>query len=316
MSVYITDYVSNPDIEKIVLPGLISQCKETAEVLLVWHQKINSDYLGQFPNLKGVVRYGVGFDEIDLDAIKDRGIVFCNTPDYGTDEVSDTAIGMIMSITRGIARYDYLCRNYEDNSWQENTITCLRRSNQLTVGVIGAGRIGGSVIRKAKAIGFNLVFFDPYRDRGYEKMLGVDRVDTLDELLKISDVVSINTPLTNETRGMVDADFISKMKYGSFLINTARGEILANIDDFLEPIKSGKISGLALDVLPEEPPKNSGLIASWKSREKWLDGKVIINPHTSYYTEDSYAEMRKKASENAKRIIEGKVPFNIISSKE
>ena len=175
---------------------------------------------------------------------------------------------------------------------------------------------GVSVIRKAKAIGFNLVFFDPYRDRGYEKMLGVDRVDTLDELLKISDVVSINTPLTNETRGMVDADFISKMKYGSFLINTARGEILANIDDFLEPIKSGKISGLALDVLPEEPPKNSGLIASWKSREKWLDGKVIINPHTSYYTEDSYAEMRKKASENAKRIIEGEVPFNIISSKE
>ena len=113
MSVYITDYVSNPDIEEIVLPGLITQCKETAEVLLVWHQKIDSNYLDQFPKLKGIVRYGVGFDAIDLDAVNSRGVVFCNTPDYGTDEVSDTAIGMIMSITRGIVRYDYFCRNYK-----------------------------------------------------------------------------------------------------------------------------------------------------------------------------------------------------------
>ena len=313
MSVYITDYVSNPDIEEIVLPGLITQCKETAEVLLVWHQKIDSNYLDQFPKLKGIVRYGVGFDAIDLDAVNSRGVVFCNTPDYGTDEVSDTAIGMIMSITRGIVRYDYFCRNYKRNSWQENTITDLRRSSQLTIGVIGAGRIGGSIIRKAKSIGFVVVFFDPYKDRGYEKMLGVDRVDTLNGLLKISDVVSVNTPLTNVTRGLVGKSFISKMKHGASFINTARGEIMVDVDDFIEPIKSGKISGLALDVLPKEPPENKGLISAWKNREEWLDGKVIINPHTSYYTQESYEEMRRKAASNAKIILDGETPYNIVT---
>jgi lactate dehydrogenase-like 2-hydroxyacid dehydrogenase len=312
MSVFITDYVLNPDIEKAILGGLISQNKETAEVLLVWHQKIDTDYLSLFPNLKGIVRYGVGYDAIDLNAVKKRDIVFCNTPDYGTDEVSDTAIGMIMNITRGVFRYDYLCRDYKDGTWQENTIKDLRRSDQLVLGVIGAGRIGGSILRKAKAIGFNLVFFDPYRDRGYEKMLGVNRVDTLDELLKKSDVVSISTPLTSKTKGMVNIDFISKMKHKSSLVNTSRGEILANIDDFIAPIKSGKITGLALDVLPKEPPENKGLISAWKNRERWLDGKVIINPHTSYYSQNSYKEMRSKAALNAKRIINGELPYNIV----
>jgi D-3-phosphoglycerate dehydrogenase len=314
MSVYITDYVLNPDIEEVILPGLINQCKETAEVLLVWHQKIDSNYLDQFPKLKGIVRYGVGFDTIDLDAVNSRGVIFCNTPDYGTDEVSDTAIGMLMCLTRGIARYDSYCRAYKDDTWQENTITGLRRSDQLTVGVIGAGRIGGSIIRKAKVIGFDVLFFDPYKDRGYEKMLDVGRLDTLNELIETSDIISINTPLTDETRGLVDKSFISKMKHGSSLINTARGEIIVDVDDFIEPIKSGKISGLALDVLPKEPPENKGLISAWKNRERWLDGRVIINPHTSYYTQESYKEMRRKAALNAKRIIKGDKPFNIIDN--
>ena len=312
--VYITDYIGNPNIEKDILESdLSSIADENIEVLLVWHKLITSEYLQKFPKLKGVVRYGVGYDMIDLDALKEKGIILCNTPDYGTDEVSDTAIGMLMTLTRGIFRYDYLSRDYEDGSWQENTIESLRRSNQLVLGVIGAGRIGGSLLRKAKAIGFNLIFFDPYKDRGYEKMLGVGRVDSLNELLEKSDIVSINTPLTDETRGMVNTAFISKMKSGSVLINTARGEILENLDNFIEPLKSGKIAGLALDVLPEEPPNRFGLIASWRSREKWLDGKVIINPHTSYYTNESFKEMRIKASENAKRIIENKAPFNIIT---
>ncbi len=314
MSVYITDYVSDPYIEVEILPGLISQCKETAEVLLVWHKKIDSKYLSQFPNLKGVVRYGVGFDEIDLNAINDRGLIFCNTPDYGTDEVSDTAIAMIMNIVRGVSRYDHQCRDYADETWQNNTLVDLRRTNALILGVIGAGRIGGSIIRKAKAIGFKTIFYDPYRERGYEKMLATKRVDSLLKLLKYSDVVSINTPLTKKTKSMVTTDFIKNMKNGSALINTARGEIITDLDIFVEPIKSGKLIGVGLNVLPEEPPKNCELIRAWKRRDEWVSGKVIINPHTSYYSQDSYVEMRKKAAMNAKRIIKGDIPFNIITS--
>jgi len=281
-------------------------------VLLVWHKVIDLDYLSQFPNLRGIVRYGVGFDNIDFDAVNLRELFFCNTPDYGIDEVSDTAIAMIMNISRGITRYDFFCRNYNGNSWQENTNDSLRRSSQLTIGIIGAGRIGGSIIRKAKAIGFIVLFYDPYKDSGYEKMLGADRADSIDKLLKVSDIVSLNAPLTNETKGLVDKLFISKMKHGASLVNTARGGILADVDDFIEPIKSGAISGLALDVLPNEPPEDKGLISAWKRREEWLDGKVIINPHSSYYSIESYEDMRSKAALNAKRILDGKTPLNIV----
>ena len=118
--------------------------------------------------------------------------------------------------------------------------------------------------------------------------------------------------MTKETECLVDQEFIKKMKPGAALINTARGEIISDIDDFIDPLKSGKVSGIALDVLPKEPPENNGLIAAWKTRERWLEGKVIINPHTAFYSQESYDEMRRKAALNAKRIINGEKPHNII----
>jgi len=312
MSVYITDYVVNPDIEESILSGELTKDKEKAKVLLVWHQAIDDSYLSQFPNLQGVVRYGVGYDAIDLEAIKNKGLIFCNTPDYGTDEVSDTAISMIMNIVRGLSRYDQYCRNYKDNTWQENTITSLRRTSSLSLGVIGAGRIGGSILRKASAIGFNVQFYDPYKERGYEKMLAAQRFDSLDELIRESDIVSINTPLNDETRHLVNEEFISIMKEGSSFINTARGELVSSLDIFYEPLKSKKLSCIALDVLPKEPPDENKLIKAWKENEDWISGRVMINPHTAYYTEEAYIEMRKKAAENAKRIIDNESPHNVI----
>jgi len=313
MSVFITDYIVDPEVEKKILSGRLTENPEEAEVLLVWHQIINKRYLSKFPNLKGIVRYGVGFDAIDLQVVKDLGLIFCNTPDYGTDEVSDTVIGMMMNIVRGITIYDQNSRNYRDQSWQENTIKSLKRTNTLTLGVIGAGRIGGSVLRKAKAIGFNVKFYDPYKERGYEKMLGAERLDSMIDLLQLSDIISINTPLTAETSGMVDETFLSNMKDGSSFINTARGEIVSNLDIFFKPLKSGRLAAIALDVLPEEPPAKGSLIKAWKKNEDWILGKVIINPHTAYYSSEAYKEMREKAAINAKRILDNEEPHNVIS---
>ena len=146
--VLITDYINDHNVESEILGDDVTlKVSEEVEVLLVWHEKITEEFLNQFPNIKGVVRYGVGFDAIDLDAIKRKGIFFCNTPDYGTDEVSDTAIGMLLNLTRGIHVYDFQCKDYNDDSWQENIIPSLRRSSDMVLGVIGAGRIGGSLIR-------------------------------------------------------------------------------------------------------------------------------------------------------------------------
>ena len=310
--VYITDYIKKPDLEKNILRGCLSERKNAnVQVLLVWHECINAQYLDQFPKLKGIIRYGVGFDNIDLEEIKNRGLVFCNTPDYGIDEVSDTALTMILNILRGVTKYNHYSKKYKD-SWQENTLTGLRRSSETVLGIIGAGRIGTSLMLKAKAIKINVMFIDPYKDIGYEKSLGVDRAHNLGELLEKSDVVSIHTPLTNETRNMVDAEFISSMKQGSALVNTARGEIVSNLDLLYGALKSGKISHVALDVLPDEPPLACKLINAWREQDEDISQNIIINPHTSYYSIDAYKEMRVKAALNAKRILDNMEPLNII----
>lgn len=311
--VYITDYINNSYIEKDILGDSLSvEYHADIEVLLVWHEHITKEYIDRLPNLKAIVRYGVGYDAIDLEYAKSKNIYVCNTPDYGTDEVSDTAIAMIMNIARGVSRYDYQCRAYND-SWQENTITTIKRNSDYKLGVVGAGRIGGSVLLKANALRFDTLFYDPYVPRGHEKMLDAKRVESLKELLEECDIVSIHAPLTPETRSMINREFITNMKAGASLVNTARGGIIEDIDIFYEPLKSGKLANIALDVIPEEPPKDSRLIDAWRAKEKWLDGRCIINPHTAYYSDKAYFEMRSKAALNAARILKGELPFNIVN---
>jgi D-3-phosphoglycerate dehydrogenase len=313
--VYITDKVTNPDIEKEVLGDELSpELHEGIEVLLVWHHKITNEYIDKLPNLKALVRYGVGYDVFqDLEYIKSKGIYASNTPDYGTDEVSDTAIAMIMNIARGITRYDYQCREYDDGSWQTNTLKYIKRTSDYKLGVIGAGRIGGSVLLKANALRFQTSFYDPYLSSGTEKMLGAKRFDELDELLKTCDIISINAPLNKQTNAMIDEEFISKMKPGSSLVNTARGAIVKDLDVFYEPLKSGHLNCVSLDVLPSEPPQSCKIIEAWKAKEKWLDGRFIINPHSAFYSDKAYFEMRQKAALNVKRVLDGKKPINIVN---
>ncbi len=313
--VFITDKITDPYIEKEVLGDELSpEVHEDVEVLMVWHKKITNEFIDKFPKLKALVRYGVGYDVFqDLEYIKQKGIYASNTPDYGTEEVSDTAIAMIMNIARGITRYDYQCRDYKDGSWQANTFTNIKRTSDYKLGVIGAGRIGGSVILKANALRFQTYFYDPYLSSGTEKMLGAKRVESLDELLKTCDIISINCPLNAQTNALVDENFISKMKKGSSIVNTARGPIVKDLDVFYEPLKSGHLNCVNLDVLPSEPPKDGLMVNAWKAKESWLDGRFIINPHSAFYSDKAYFEMRQKAALNAKRVLDGKKPVNIVN---
>jgi len=311
--VYITDYVDDPSIELEVLGSSLSpEPHEGIEVLLVWHEHINENYIRQFPNLKAVVRYGVGYDGLDLPALSAKGVQACNTPDYGVDEVSDTAIAMIMAISRGIVRYDSQCRNYREN-WQENTMQQIRRGTELVVGVVGAGRIGGSVLVKSKALGFKTVLFDPYKPSGHEKTFGASRTETLEELLGQADIVSVHVPLSEATNGMINAEFVAQMKSGASLVNTARGKLLEDLEIFHEPLKSGKLDYVYLDVLPDEPPASGDLIDAWRARESWLDGRLLINPHSAYFSDRAYHEMRQKAALNAKRALDGKPLLNLLN---
>lgn len=309
----ITDYFEAPEEEKEILGDLVGMnVNSDTEVLLVWHKKIDYGFIKDLPNLKGVQRYGVGYDNLDLDLLKSKNIIACNVPDYGTDEVSDTTVAMILNIARGVSLYNHNAKKYFNN-WQENVDQNIKRNSEIVVGIIGAGRIGGSVILKCNALRFKTIFYDKYKEQGLHKLLNSSRVGSLNELLVQSDIVSLHVPLSGETYQMVDRKFISLMKKGASLINTARGGLFLNLEILFESLKNGQLNQLALDVLPDEPP-NSGnlLIDAWRNSVDWLNGRVIINPHTSYYSIQSIKEMRIKASENALRIYRNQKPLNIL----
>ncbi len=308
----ITDFVSDPDIEKDILGELIStEVNQDTEVLLVWHEKINQDYIAGLPKLKAVQRYGVGYDTLDLHILESKGIIACNNPEYGIDEVSDSSIAMITNIARGMTNYNNSAKKFQ-STWQENFNPLIKRNSETTVAVIGAGRIGGSVVLKCNALKFNVIFYDKYKERGYEKILSAKRVDSLEEVLENSDIVTLHVPLNDETQGMVDQSFIYRMKFGSSLVNTARGGLFSDLDLIYEAIKKGKIYNFATDVLPQEPPDPCKLVDAWRRSEDWINGRIIINPHTSYYSKESITEMRVKAAQNALRLYRNEIPYNRI----
>jgi lactate dehydrogenase-like 2-hydroxyacid dehydrogenase len=318
--VLITDYVTNKDIENTVFKKTDYEVvtfnenfdKSQVEAILVWHEIINSKFLDDYPNLKFIQRYGVGCDNIDFDQVKVRNLILCNTPDYGVDEVSDTTVGMILGLTRSIYRYDIKSKTIDDGTWQENIFKETRRSSEIRVGILGAGRIGGSVILKCKHLGFQTSFYDPFLIRGMDKTYGSYRFDSIDDFISKNDVISINATQTETSFHLVNEEFISKMKQGSYLINTARGKIIKDLDAFIDPIKEEKILGLGLDVLPDEPPKKSKLIESWRKSEPWLQNRVIINPHAGYYSKSSWLEMRVKSAENVLRFLNSGEYFNVV----
>lgn len=309
----ITDYFTECSLEAEVLGKLVGIGPDSeTEILLVWHEHINSHYLKNFPKVRGVQRYGVGYDTIDLDYLLSKGIICANNPDYGTDEVSDTAVAMILNIARNVFHYNNLAKTYFNN-WQENINPHIKRNSDTTIGIIGAGRIGGSVVLKCKALKFDVVIFDPYKERGYEKMLGCRRVETLEELLVQSDIVSIHTPLNSETKGLIDEGFIQQMKKGASLVNTARGGLFNGLNLILKALENHRLFSVAIDVLEKEPPIDEPLIQAWRISRFDINGRLIINPHTSYYSQASYRELRINSATNALKMFLRQTVFNILN---
>lgn len=279
------------------------------DALIVWHAPITEKTVSLLKSCRIVVRYGVGYDLIDISALEKAGIPFCNTPDYGTEEVADTTAAMILHHVRRIGEYDYQCRHYTQG-WQEHTLQPLSRSSGMTLGVIGVGRIGTALIRRMQPFGFRVIGYDPYQPSGHEKAIGYERADSMAELLSRADIVSIHCPASDETRGIIDDDFIGAMKPGSILVNTARGSLIASLNPIEMALRSGKLLAAAIDVLPSEPPEPHSLIDAWRTEEQWLKGRLTITPHTAYYSESAWSEMRYKAAETVRLFFEKGITRN------
>jgi lactate dehydrogenase-like 2-hydroxyacid dehydrogenase len=241
-----------------------------------------------------IAQAGVGFNHIDIEAAARRGIPVCNTPDYGTREVADHAMALLLALTRGVTAYNNRLLK-RDDAWSTLALPLppVRRLDGQMLGIIGLGRIGTAMAMRARAFGIHVIFHDLHLPPGHELALGLRRVETLAQLLAASDIVSIHCPLADDTANLIDDQSLAAMKPGAILINTARGGIV-DLDAVHRALANGRLCAAALDVLPREPlDRAHPLIAAWTRGEGWLEGRLLLTPHAAFYTPESLADMRR-----------------------
>jgi lactate dehydrogenase-like 2-hydroxyacid dehydrogenase len=266
---------------------------------LVSSPDIPEPYRPQLTRCRIFVTPKVGFDNIDLAAWGRLGIPVCNVPDYGTQEVADHAIALMMDLMKGITFHTRELKKDPRGLWRPALNPYGKRLSACVFGVVGLGRIGTAAALRAKAFGMDVVFYDPYLSNGSDLAIGVRRVHTLDELFAQSDVVSVHAPLTAETTKLVGRDAFAAAKPGLVLVNTARGPIV-DLDALTDALRDGRIAAAGLDVLPEEPANpEHPLIRAWAAGEAWIDHRLLITPHSAFYTPESVYDMRYKGGEVA-----------------
>ncbi len=273
---------------------VIEQARETgADGLLVQFAPITRRVLGAVPHVRGLVRYGIGLDNVDLDAAAEFGVDARNVHGYGSAEVADHAMALLLSALRGIPAWSGATRR---GGWPvRGAFADPRELRECQLGLVGFGAIAHEVAARARAFGMPLVAHDPYADGDTFTAAGVRRVDW-DELWATSAAVSLHAPLTSETRGAVDADTLNSGPRGRVVVNTARGE-LVDREALVGALDNGQVAAAALDVWWSEPPSpNDPLLA---------DPRVLATPHIAWLSPGSVRRLRSAAARKILTMLEG-----------
>lgn len=297
------------------IPDVPAEIREEVDGLMLFRHFLSEREIALFPRLKAIVRLGVGYDRIDLRAAAARNITVCNVPDYGTAEVADHAIALCLGLCRGVFLHHDRQRGDTPKAWQSVDHPLLRRLSASRFGIVGLGRIGTTAALRAKAFGCDVVFYDPYLPSGCEIALGIRRTNSLEELLAQADILSLHTPLTEETRGLIGAAEIGLMPPGSLIINTSRGPVL-DLEAVYDGLVSGHLAGAGLDVVAVEPPREPlpALIRAYRAGEEWTIGRVVITPHVAYCSPQASRDLHRKAVETMHSVLSGQGSRNIVSA--
>ncbi len=272
-----------------------------AHAIILWHgPQVDASLIARLKNCRVIIRNGVGFDTVDIAAAAKAGIPVCNVPDYGTEEVADHALALTLALYRQLFPLDAEAKRL---GWKIETAAKMRRLSTQTFGLLGLGRIGTAAALRAKAFGFRTLFFDPYAPTGTHKAVGVERVGSLDELLSRSDIVSVHCPLTAETRGLIGEKEIARMKPGSFLVNTARGDIVQKAPVFAA-LHSGHLAGAGLDVVEAEPLRTA---------EEAATPNLIVTCHAAFCSPEGMIEMRSTSAKIARAAVLGQPVWNRVN---
>ncbi|SAL63179.1 D-isomer specific 2-hydroxyacid dehydrogenase [Caballeronia arvi] len=272
------------------IEGLVREHQPDA-IMTCW-ARVSSEAIAAGPNLRIVARLGVGLDNIAVETATSRNVVVTNVPDYCVEEVSDHAVGFALAWTRGLVHFD---REVKAGRWGPSSAK-LRRLSTLTCGIIGFGRIARMTARKLAAFKCGIVVHDPYVKEPGE---GIE-LTSLDELFSRSDIVIVHSPLTDSTHHLVSREKLSLMKPGGLLINVSRGGIV-DTDAVVQALRSGHLSGAALDVLESEPSVPPELLEQ---------SGAMLTPHVAFSSDASLIELRRRGAEEVVRVLRGEAPQN------
>ena len=279
---------------------VIENCKN-AVVLLNQYVRMDKVIFEALPNVKCVVRYGVGYDNINVKDATAYGVQVCNVPDYGTGEVADLAIAHMMNLTRKISLHNSLVR---EGVWDYRKSIPVKRLSESTIGIFGVGRIGTSFANKVRALCKEVIAYDVESNKKDRSFPDFVKFVSFEELLSRSDILSIHSPLNEQTYHVFNKETLSLMKPSAYLVNVSRGGIVDE-DALYNALKENKLAGAALDVVEKEPlTKDCPLLS--------LDN-FVITPHVAWYSEDASIDMKRKVAEEAIRFIRGEKVKNPIN---
>jgi len=257
---------------------------------------LSAEIIEEANELKVISKYGIGLDNIDINMATNKKIVVTNTPTANVDAVADLTFGLILSLARRVPEAD---RKTKSAKWGK----IIGKSVwEKTIGIIGLGKIGRQVVKRAKGFEMNVIVFDIVKDKKFAQKYGIKYVN-LEKLLRKSDYITIHSPLNDATRNMISYEELEKMKKDAFLINTSRGGIVDE-EALYDALRNNKLRGAALDVYKNEPLQESPL--------KELDN-VIMTPHIGAYTEEAIENMSIQAAQNLIDVLEGREPQNRVN---
>lgn len=277
--------VAGGDVEEVL------EVAADADAILNTYLPWSAESISRLERCKIIARYGIGFDNVDLEAAAEAGIVVTNVPDYSVEEVATHALALILTSLRKIVDADHSVRA---GTWSIDNFRPIRRLSTLTVGLVGFGRIARQIAAPLEALGAGIVAHDPYLESGP----GLPPLISMEELLASADIVSLHSPLTEETRGMIGAEQLQSMKGDAILVNTSRGP-LVDLDALAEALKAGQIAGAGLDVFdvePLDPARVEGV------------PNLTITPHMAYYSEQALEESQRKATTQVIKVLTGEEP--------
>lgn len=321
MKIFVTRKIPGEHLEKLKQAGyevevspfdrplksdeLVEKVKGVDAILSLLTDRIDGDLMDAAgPQLKIISNYAVGFDNVDVAAATDRGIVITNTPsDEVNEAVAEHTWALILSLARRIVEADEATRRGAYKGWEPDIFLGTNLMGK-TLGIIGLGKIGSMVARRAAGYNMTVLYNKHSPDPEAEKELGVKYV-TLDDLLATSDVVTLHVPLTEETRHMINKDTLAKMKKGAYLVNTARGGVVDE-HDLCEALRSGHLAGAALDVYDSEPDINPELIGM---------ENVVLTPHIASATGEARDKMSEQAAVAILDTLAGKKPQDLVNEK-